>query len=102
MGWFLKSPGQESKTKHRFSSFSYLLVQPLFKVFSLDVLKNSNTLPEAVTENQAITENQCYFYCKSLMIGKNRVETIQKRGGGIGGAACLGTNTSFPCEKGNQ
>lgn len=30
-------------------------------VSSLDLLKNSNTLPKAVTGNQAITENQCSF-----------------------------------------
>lgn len=81
MGWFLESPGQESETKHRLNSVSYLLVQPLFKAFSLDLLKNSNTLPEAVAENQAITENQCYFYCKSLTIGKDRIETTK---GGAG------------------
>lgn len=59
-------------------------------------------MTKAVRENQAITENRCSFYCKSLMIGKEHTEARKEEAFSFPTFACLGNNTSFPRMKANQ
>lgn len=47
-------------------------------VSSLDLLKNSNTLPKTVTGNQAITENQCSFPDGGPVGKLGCLETVQE------------------------
>lgn len=54
------------------------LYRPLLMVSSLDLLKNSNTLPKAVTGNQAIMENQCSFPGGGPVQELNCLETVNE------------------------
>jgi hypothetical protein len=72
-----------------------LLTQSLFKAFSLDLFKNSSTLPKAVIENQAIMENQCSFHRKSLVGEPDQVETIKEAAFSFTTFACVEIMLAF-------